>query len=96
MSNGCNCMKQVSGSAPARVFNIGNSAPVALMDFIATLEGCLGRKAELHFLPMQDGDVPATYADVEGLARWVDFRPTTPIDIGLARFATWYRGYYGQ
>jgi UDP-glucuronate 4-epimerase len=80
--------------APARVFNIGNSAPVPLLEFISTLERCLGRKAELRLLPMQDGDVPATYADVEALARWVGFRPTTPIDVGLERFAAWFRAYY--
>jgi len=79
----------------AKVFNIGNSAPVPLLEFIATLERCLGRKAQLRMLPMQPGDVPATYADVEALARWVGFRPTTPIDAGLARFADWYRVYYG-
>jgi UDP-glucuronate 4-epimerase len=81
--------------APARVFNIGNSAPVPLMDFIATLERCLGRRAELRMLPMQDGDVPATYADVEALAAWVGFRPSTPIATGLARFTEWFRAYYG-
>jgi len=79
----------------AKVFNIGNSSPVPLLEFIATLERCLGRKAELRMLPMQPGDVPATYADVDALAQWVGFRPTTPIDAGLERFATWYRGYYG-
>ena len=80
--------------APSKLFNIGNSAPVPLLEFIATLERCLGRKAELRFLPMQDGDVPATYADVDALARWVQFRPSTPIDEGLKRFAAWYRAYY--
>ncbi|MFL6662401.1 MAG: NAD-dependent epimerase [Rhizobacter sp.] len=82
--------------APSRVFNIGNSAPVPLLEFIATLERCLDRKAELRLLPMQDGDVPATYADVEALARWVQFRPTTPIDVGLERFADWFRRYYAR
>jgi UDP-glucuronate 4-epimerase len=80
--------------APAKIFNIGNSAPVPLLEFIATLERCLGRQAQTRFLPMQDGDVPATYADVDALAQWVQFRPTTPIDVGLARFVEWYRAYY--
>ena len=80
--------------APAKIFNIGNSAPVPLLEFIATLERCLGRRAQTRFLPMQDGDVPATYADVDALAQWVQFRPTTPIDVGLARFVEWYRAYY--
>jgi UDP-glucuronate 4-epimerase len=80
--------------APAKLFNIGNSAPVPLMEFLATLESCLGRKAIVRFLPMQDGDVPATYADVDALARWVQFRPTTSIGVGLERFVRWFRAYY--
>ena len=80
--------------APSKIFNIGNSTPVPLMEFISTLEACLGRKATLEYLPMQDGDVQATYADVDALARWVQFRPTTPIGVGLERFAAWYRTYY--
>ncbi len=75
---------------PAMVFNIGNSSPVPLMTFIATLESCLGVKANLRFLPMQDGDVVATYADVDALARWVDFRPTTTLATGLQRFTAWF------
>ena len=85
----------VDHGAPSKLFNIGNSTPVPLLEFISTLERCLGQKAELRFLPMQDGDVPATYADVDALARWVQFRPTTPIGAGLERFAAWYRAYYG-
>ena len=85
---------RLDSRAPSRVFNIGNSAPVPLMDFISTLETCLGRKAELLFLPMQDGDVPATYADVTALERWVDFRPTTRIDAGLKQFVGWFTSYY--
>ena len=84
----------VDQGAPSKLFNIGNCAPVPLLEFIATLERCLGQKTELRFLPMQDGDVPATYADVDALARWVQFRPSTPIDEGLKRFAAWYRAYY--
>ena len=79
----------------AKVFNIGNSAPVPLLDFIATLERCLGRKAQLRMLPMQPGDVPATYADVHALSQWVGFRPDTAIETGLERFVAWYRAYYG-
>lgn len=82
--------------APSKLFNIGNSTPVPLLEFISTLERCLGCKADLRLLPMQPGDVPATYADVDALARWVQFRPTTPIAVGLARFATWFRAYYGR
>lgn len=79
--------------APSKIFNIGNSSPVPLMEFISTLEASLGRKAELRFLPMQAGDVPATYADVDALAQWVQFRPTTPISVGLERFVAWFRAY---
>jgi UDP-glucuronate 4-epimerase len=86
--------KSPQSSAPARVFNIGNSAPVALLDFIAILEQCLGRKAEIQLLPMQPGDVHATYADVEALAEWVQFRPQTPIEVGLEQFAKWFRAYH--
>ncbi len=82
------------GAAPAKVFNIGNSTPIALLDFIATLERCFGRKAEMRLLPMQPGDVPATYADVESLAQWVQFRPHTPIELGLERFAAWFKAYH--
>jgi UDP-glucuronate 4-epimerase len=82
------------GGAPAKLFNIGNSSPVALLDFISILERCLGRKADMRLLPMQPGDVHATYADVESLAEWVQFRPHTPIDLGLERFAVWFKAYH--
>jgi UDP-glucuronate 4-epimerase len=81
--------------APYRVYNIGNNQPVELMDFIATLEGHLGRKAQMRLLPMQPGDVPETYADVDDLAADVGFRPDTTIHDGIGRFAAWYRDYYG-
>lgn len=84
------------GTAPFRLFNIGNSEPVPLLGFIATLEKALGRSAQKRFLPMQDGDVPATYADTGRLAQWIGFRPSTPIDAGIARFAEWYRAYYSD
>jgi len=81
--------------APCRLYNIGNNSPVELLRFIEVLEECLGRKAEKNLLPIQPGDVPATYADVDDLARDVGFRPATPIEEGIRRFVTWYRGYYG-
>jgi UDP-glucuronate 4-epimerase len=83
-----------SSWAPHRVFNIGNSAPVKLMDMIATLEELTGRVAEKEFMGMQPGDVPATYADVASLEEAVDFHPATPLGEGLARFVSWFRDYY--
>lgn len=80
--------------APYRIYNIGNNQPVALLDFITTLEQCLGRTAEKRFLPLQAGDVPETYADVDDLMRDVGFRPATPLSTGIARFVEWYRSYY--
>jgi len=79
---------------PYRIYNLGNSEPVALTRFIAVLEGCLGRKAVTNPLPMQPGDVPVTYADVDDLAAAIGWRPSTPIEEGLPRFVDWYRGYY--
>ncbi len=84
-----------SSPAPYRLYNIGNNSPVELMEFIAAIEEALGREAEKRFLPMQPGDVPATYADVDDLARDVGFRPRTPIREGIRRFVDWYRAYYG-
>ena len=83
-----------TGNVPYRVFNIGNHAPVALLDFIGTLEEALGRTAEKRLLPMQDGDVPATYADTALLGDWVGFAPATPISQGIKQFVDWYRAYY--
>ncbi len=82
-----------SSFAPFRVYNIGNNTPVELMRLIAVLEQSLGRKAELNFLPMQPGDVPETYADIEALTRDVGFRPSTPIETGVERFVGWYRAW---
>ncbi len=79
--------------APYRVYNIGNHAPVELLRFIEVLEAALGRKAEKKFLPMQPGDVPATYADVSDLIRDVGFQPSTPIEVGIPRFVEWYRRF---
>ena len=84
-----------TGKAPYRLYNIGNNQPVELMRFIEVLEECLGRKAEKNFLPMQDGDVPATYADVDDLVKDVGYAPKTPIETGIANFVRWYRDYYG-
>lgn len=80
--------------APYRVYNIGNNQPVELMRYIRVLETALGRKAEMEFLPMQDGDVPATYADVEQLRKNTGFSPQTTIEEGVKRFVEWYRNYY--
>ena len=81
--------------APYRLYNIGNNSPVELMDFIAAIESALGREAKKIFLPMQPGDVPKTFADVDDLVRDVGFKPATPLSEGIARFVAWYRSYYG-
>jgi UDP-glucuronate 4-epimerase len=81
--------------APYRVYNIGNNQPVELMRYIEVLEDALGRKAEKNLLPLQPGDVPDTYADVEDLVQDVDYRPATPVEEGVRRFVAWYREYYG-
>ena len=81
--------------APYRIFNIGNNEPVPLMEFIECIEQALGRQADKRLLPMQNGDVPATYADVDALKAWVGFAPRTGIREGVARFVAWYRGHYG-
>ena len=80
--------------APYRLYNIGNHSPVELLDFIAAIEKATGRTAEKNFLPMQPGDVLATYADVDDLARDIGFAPRTPLDEGVAKFVEWYRAYY--
>ncbi|HEX7055242.1 MAG TPA: NAD-dependent epimerase [Burkholderiales bacterium] len=78
------------------VFNIGNHTPVKLLDYIATLERALGRKARLEMKPMQPGDVKATYADTRALAKHVGFAPKTPLEVGIGRFAEWFRQYHGH
>ena len=83
-----------TSKAPYRVYNIGNNQPVELMHMIETLEKCLGRKAEKNMMPMQPGDVPATFADVDDLVRDVGFKPATSIEDGIARFVEWYRDYH--
>ncbi len=82
-------------SAPYRIYNIGNNKPVELMQMIRTLESCIGRKAEMRMLPMQPGDVPSTFADIDALQRDVGFRPDTPIETGIERFVSWYKSYHG-
>ena len=84
-----------TSSAPYRVYNIGNHRPVELLRYIEVLEQCLGRTAEKRLLPLQPGDVPDTYADVEALRRDTGYSPSTPIETGVARFVEWYRGFYG-
>ncbi|MCL2874860.1 MAG: NAD-dependent epimerase [Betaproteobacteria bacterium] len=89
------CPDPGKSHAPYRVFNIGNHDPVELMDFIEAIEEALGRRAQKNFLPIQDGDVPATYADVSELGAWTDFKPDTSVRDGVRRFVNWYRAYYG-
>lgn len=83
-------------SAPYRVFNIGNQGPVQLMAFVEAIEKALGVIAQKNFLPLQPGDVPATYADVSNLTQWTDFHPGTSIEEGVAAFVAWYRAYFAS
>ncbi|MDA1016976.1 MAG: NAD-dependent epimerase [Planctomycetota bacterium] len=85
-----------SSSAPYRLYNIGNNQPVELMEMIGVIESCLGKTARKNMLPMQPGDVPATYADVDDLIADVGFRPDTPLEVGIQRFVDWYLDYYGR
>ena len=80
--------------SPYAIFNIGNHTPVRLLDYIAMLERALGRKAKLEMKPMQPGDVKDTYADTSALAKAVGFAPHTPLEVGLARFAEWFKSYF--
>jgi UDP-glucuronate 4-epimerase len=82
--------------APYRLYNIGNNQPVELMHYIEVLEQCLGRKAELNLLPLQQGDVPDTWADIDDLQRDAGYTPATTVETGIGRFVDWYRGYYRQ
>lgn len=84
-----------SSNAPYKLYNIGNHSPIKLMHLIEVIEARLGKAAVKNMLPMQPGDVPATYADVSDLARDADFAPRTPIETGVARFVDWYRSYHG-
>ncbi|MBS0366225.1 MAG: NAD-dependent epimerase [Proteobacteria bacterium] len=81
--------------APWRIYNIGNNQPVPLMRYIEVLEDCLGRKAQKNMLPLQLGDVPETFADIQDLEREVGYRPATPIETGVRNFVDWFVGYYG-
>ena len=83
-----------TSNAPYRVFNIGNNNPVPLLDFIGCIEKAVGKTATKNLLPLQDGDVPATYANTDALNEWVGFVPGTAIDVGVGRFVEWYRDYY--
>jgi UDP-glucuronate 4-epimerase len=85
-----------SSKAPYRLYNIGNNSPVELMHLIRTLEESLGRNAKMNMLPMQPGDVPATFADVKDLEQEFGFKPATSIEEGVSRFVAWYRGFYRQ
>jgi len=83
-----------TSAAPFKLYNIGNNNPVKLLNLIEVLEACLGKKAKKNFLPIQPGDVPATFADVENLIKDVDFKPTTPIEEGVKKFVGWYQEYF--
>ena len=84
-----------TSSAPYRLYNIGNHQPVQLLRYIEVIEECLGRKAQKNFLPLQLGDVPDTFADIEDLVRDVGYRPATPIEVGVRNFVAWFCEYYG-
>jgi len=84
-----------TSNAPYHVFNIGNSQPTPLAEYIEAIEDALGRKAERNYLPMQPGDVPATSANTDELNAWVGFKPATPVRVGVRRFVEWYREFYG-
>ncbi len=83
-----------SSNAPFKIYNIGNNEPVELMHYIKVLEDCLGKKAEMNLLPLQPGDVPDTYADVQDLVKDVGYKPATSVEDGIARFVEWYREYF--
>jgi UDP-glucuronate 4-epimerase len=89
-----NAPDPATSRAPYRIYNIGNNRPVELMHYIEVLENCLGRKAEKNLLPLQVGDVPDTWADAEDLVRDVGYRPSTPVEKGVAKFVAWYLDYY--
>ena len=85
-----------SSSAPYRLYNIGNNAPLPLMTFIETIEEVLGKKAEKHFMPMQDGDVVSTYVDVSGLINDFGYKPDTKLADGIGEFVKWYKDFYNE
>lgn len=83
-----------TSKSPYRIYNIGSNSPVELLRYIEVLEECLGKKAIKNLLPLQPGDVPDTYADVDALIKDVDYKPSTPVETGIANFVQWYRDYY--
>jgi UDP-glucuronate 4-epimerase len=85
---------QASSTAPYKIYNIGNNSPVELLTFIEVIEKAMGKIAVKNLLPMQPGDVPSTYADVDDLMTDVGFKPSTPIEQGIYQFVKWYRDYY--
>jgi UDP-glucuronate 4-epimerase len=85
-----------TSTAPYRIYNIGNNQPVELLHFIEVLESCLGKPAIKNLCPMQEGDVPDTYADVDDLIADVGYRPSTPVETGIANFVRWYREFYRE
>lgn len=89
-----NASDPATSYAPYRVYNIGNNDVVQLMDFIETIENAVGKKAEKNMMGMQDGDVVATYANIDALVDAVGFKPATPLSIGMEKFVEWYKGYY--
>ena len=85
-----------TSNAPFRIYNIGNNAPVKLMEYIRAIEAATGREAQMNFLPLQPGDVPSTFADVSNLMAAVDYKPSTPVATGVANFVEWFRDFYGE
>ena len=83
-----------SSRAPWRVYNIGNNKPVDLMEYISAIENALGMKAKINFLPLQPGDVPTTYADVNELIKDFNFKPKTDVKDGIEKFINWYKEFY--
>jgi UDP-glucuronate 4-epimerase len=83
-----------SSKAPYKVFNIGNNDPIELMTFIEAIENAAGKKAKKNYMPMQAGDVPATFADIDSLKEAVGFKPDTDIDYGMQQFVAWFKAYY--
>jgi UDP-glucuronate 4-epimerase len=83
-----------TSQAPYKIYNIGNNQPVELIRFIEVLESCLGKTAEKNMMPIQPGDVPVNYANVDDLEQDVEFKPNTPIEVGIKQFVDWYRAYY--
>jgi len=90
-----NAPDPATSAAPFRLYNIGNNQPVQLLRYIEVIEECLGRKAVKNLLPLQPGDVPETFADIDDLVRDVGYRPATPIEVGVRKFVDWFCDYYG-